>query len=205
MPRFVFLRHAKSGTPGIYYGQRDVPLQNEGVEQEKNVLDVLKGKSFSAIISSPLSRCKNLAEKISELTRSELIIISELIEIDIGDWEGRTFEEASNVYQEIARELLSMKPTLEFPNGESLAGFRERASAAWHTLADKFKDAEEDILIVAHAGIIRALISHIRNLSSEKFWDNSITNCSATVIDYQYNKSTITNVGDDLAMVLSEI
>lgn len=202
MPRFVFLRHAKSGIPGVYYGQSDVKLQDEGHIQEKMVLDTVKGKQFSAIISSPLSRCRNLAEKISEITGANLKVVNELIEIDIGDWEGKTFEEASNVYHEIAKELLSMSPDLEFPNGESLAGFKERAVKAWRLLVEEFKEVNHDILLVSHAGIIRALISHIRNLSSEEFWNNDITNCSATVIKVSDQEDVITDVGQDLHKVL---
>lgn len=207
MARFIFLRHAKSGTPKVYYGQGDVPLQDEGHEQEREVLDIIErkretGKIFGHIISSPLSRCRNLAERIAEKTSTPLEIVDQLIEIDIGDWEGKTFEEASNIYHEIAQELLSMSPDLQFPNGESLEGFRQRAAEAWNDVSKRLEHIEEDILVVCHAGIIRALISHIRNLSSEDFWKNDIYNCSATVFEFDGKNTLITHVGTSLENVI---
>jgi broad specificity phosphatase PhoE len=181
--RFVLLRHAESGTPGVYYGRSDVAVTPAGREAEAAALARLRGYALSTVVTSPLSRCAHLAGRIAEQAGVELHVEPELAEIHLGDWEGRTFDEAASVYQEIGRQLLSKSPELAFPGGESLAGFRERVAGAWEKVTDAHARAGAAVLVACHAGVIRALLGHLRQTSAADFWTDHIPNLSVTVVD----------------------
>src|SRR4051794_34548432 len=84
-------------------GRSDVPLSDEGIIQAKN-LGVALGSEFSKahfpkglndarVWLSPLERCSQTWNEMAIITDRPPRKVSELIEIDIGQWEGKTFQE----------------------------------------------------------------------------------------------------------------
>jgi broad specificity phosphatase PhoE len=203
MPRFLLLRHAESGTPGVYYGRSDVPVTPRGREQEERALALAAGQSFAAVVTSPLQRCRNLAARLAEASGAPLATDPDLVEIHLGDWEGRGFDEASNIYAEISRQLLAYDPALAFPGGESLREFRRRAGEAWTALAARHADAAQPVLVVCHAGVIRAIVAGLRDQDTAGFWQHRIPNCSATLLETRGAATRILGVGEELAAALA--
>jgi alpha-ribazole phosphatase len=182
MARLLLLRHARSGTDGIYYGLSDVSVTAEGRAQEDALESLLDGHSFLRVVTSPLKRCRELAGRLARTAGAPLEINEEFLEINLGDWEGRSFDEASNIYREIATQLFDYDPELAFPGGESLNGFRARVGAAFDAFASPAGGEEGDILAVLHAGVIRAVLAHLRRSDAREFWQPDIPNGSMTVI-----------------------
>jgi broad specificity phosphatase PhoE len=205
MPRFLLVRHAESGTPGVYYGRSDVAVTDEGRRQEAALLDALAQTRFAAVVTSPLTRCRALAERIADAQGLAPEVNDAVAEIHLGDWEGRTFDDASNIYREIGRQLLEYDPALAFPGGESLAGFRDRVAVAWDALTRRHAGAPGPVLVVCHGGVIRALVGSLRHLTTRDLWQQHVGNCSATLIEREDGSDRILHVGVPAAEAIRDL
>ncbi|MEH6405358.1 MAG: histidine phosphatase family protein, partial [Sneathiella sp.] len=89
-----------------------------------------------------------------------------LREQHFGDWQGRTFDEAKeadpDVYQHFWQDPAMHAP----PNGESFDDVVGRVTKTRKEISSR--NVEENILVVAHAGTIRAILADALGISSEK-------------------------------------
>jgi len=146
------IRHpAVAVPPGICYGQSDVALC-EPVEALAEQLRAQLPADFT-LLSSPLSRCLQLAQALGT-PRTD----ARLLEIDFGVWELRA-------YDDIERHLIDAwaADPLDFcaHGGESVRQMADRAVAALH---DALSEDPPALVIVAHAGPLRALLGHLQNM-----------------------------------------
>ena len=120
---------------------------------------------WDVIVSSPLLRCAEFASALAERDQLECTIVDALKEIGFGDWEGKTPEEISASDPQ-ALERFTADPVHNRPNGaESLEGFSERV---WNAYLDICKQhPDKRVLIVAHAGVARAIIANVLHMSLE--------------------------------------
>ena len=89
------MRHGVTILHGLYAGSTDVPLAEEGRTQAMQAGKILAGKNINHIFCSPLIRCRESLTLLGLEAFSE--IDENLREIDFGRWEGRSFEEISQV------------------------------------------------------------------------------------------------------------
>ena len=150
------IRHTKTDTEkGFCYGQSDVPLSpnftNEALQLQKKLPEINGG---SQVFSSPLSRCLKLAKLLSRTVKTD----DRLLELDFGDWENSYFDQVDpDVMKHWADNFVDVGP----PKGESFADLPRRVSSFWQELV---KLESEQIVVVTHAGVIRALLAHILEL-----------------------------------------
>lgn len=151
------IRHTPTATQkGLCYGQTDVDLtENYRAEFEKirqKLPDIHENAQF---FSSPLARCLKLAQFLS----SNIQLDKRLLEINFGDWENQRFDELD---EEKLRHWTENFVEIAPPNGESFHDLCERAEQFWQEIT-QLKTPQ--IFIVTHAGIIRALLARILQLS----------------------------------------
>ena len=92
MPDVYLLRHGETqwnAAGNRYCGRTDIPLTAKGIAQAESVRDQLKAIPFEAVYSSPLQRSLVTAQ-IASGGRGKVIADQRLIEIDFGNWEGKT-------------------------------------------------------------------------------------------------------------------
>jgi alpha-ribazole phosphatase len=140
---------------GLCYGQSDVALSPTFEDDAQQLLEKLP--NFSAecqVFSSPLSRCLQLAEKLTET----VIADKRLLELDFGNWENCFFDDLdSDMFRHWTDNFVDVSP----PNGESFTELCQRAASFWQEVL--LLDLEQ-VVIVTHAGVIRALLAHILQL-----------------------------------------
>ncbi|MEM7569124.1 MAG: alpha-ribazole phosphatase family protein [Pseudomonadota bacterium] len=133
--------------PGICYGQSDLPLAPSFEGEAQQVINALS--SAAHIVTSPLTRCKQLAERLREHFGSEISEDTRLMEMDFGRWEGIAWDDIPRAELDAwAADFWSAKPH----GGESVADVKKRCDAA---LSDAMQ-MNPSALIVTHAGIIKA-------------------------------------------------
>ena len=117
------IRHTKPNIEsGICYGQSDLNVAESFTLEQKMVADKLNEILFDSVYSSPLLRCKALAESIFE---DGLIAFDDrLKELDFGDWELETWEDIYN--SEKGKVWMDNYQTLPTLNGESYPKMRIR-------------------------------------------------------------------------------
>jgi probable phosphoglycerate mutase len=153
-----FMRHGKPTGTSTYRGHGiDDPLSETGWEQMwATVGDQCP---WTQIVTSPLSRCRAFAEALAERHALPVSVEDRFKEVGFGSWEGRAREEiqASNAaeYAAFYRDPVNCRP----PGAEPLGTFFERVSQAYEDLIRQF--AGQQILVVGHAGVIRAMFAHV--------------------------------------------
>lgn len=144
----TLLRHT---TPqhhkGLCYGRSDLALAASFEDELATLAPDLP--SFQSVISSPLSRCRLLAERLAAQAGLPLTIAPDWVEMDFGTWEGVP-------WSDIPRDQLDAWAA-DFDGyrghgGESVAILAER-------VARGLRAAPEDALIVTHAGTIKASLA----------------------------------------------
>jgi len=154
--KIILVRHTQTICPGgTCYGRLDVDLLPSFDEDKKNVIRQLKDVHFDLVYSSPLTRCTQLADAICQLTGKPVVTDKRLVELDFGQWEGKTWDEISQTPE--AKLWFSDFLNVACPRGES---YRELLHRVQNFLADlATHHPNEIILIVTHAGVIRAIHS----------------------------------------------
>ncbi|NCC24944.1 MAG: histidine phosphatase family protein, partial [Deltaproteobacteria bacterium] len=111
------------------------------------------------VLCSPLVRAKDSAAILVGADGPKLIVVPDLAEIDLGDWEGLTVAEVQTRF-----------PGEYERRGRDLAGYRPRGGESFEDLARRTVPVLESlpgkgpVLVVAHAGVNRVLFCHVLGL-----------------------------------------
>lgn len=155
------LRHGEPVGGRRYRGQTDDPLSDKGWQQMRAA--TLAERPWSAIVSSPLARCRAFAEALSSETGLVLSQDERLMEVGFGTWEGKTAAEIDSLDPgAVAR--FKHDPVANRPSGaELLDQFHARVAAAFEDVVARH--AGGHVLVVAHAGVIRMAISRVLGMN----------------------------------------
>ena len=150
------IRHTQTANAeGLCYGQCDIGLAVSFPEEVEALHDKLPelNENFR-VFSSPLTRCVQLAETFSDSVISD----ARLQELYFGDWEGQRFEDIDQVaLQQWTDNFATAIP----PNGESFSDLLKRTGEFWQEL---LANPVDQVIIVTHAGVIRALLAQVLSL-----------------------------------------
>lgn len=152
-----FLRHGEPVGGRKYRGQTDDPLSDKGWAEMQAAVG--EAPAWTAIVSSPLARCRAFAEYLAEENELPLAVDERLKEVAFGVWEGRT---PAELRREDPHVLFDFKsdPVERRPQGaEDLRAFHARVHAAFDDLHGEY--AGGHVLVVAHAGVIRMAICRV--------------------------------------------
>ena len=148
-----------------WQGRVDVPLNIAGREQAVKIRELLRLETIrlAKIYTSPLVRATETADIISNHV-TPIFIDERLVEINLGDYDGRYEDDIS---QEIGKRdyenWRSRNFTLPAPGGESIADVMVRAKDFFDEIAKS--KSNEQLGIVAHQGLLIALKSVISGQS----------------------------------------
>jgi alpha-ribazole phosphatase len=148
------IRHTEvKGSKTICYGQSNPPLADTFLD-EAAALKAKLPTDFDAIYSSPLLRCKLLAE---ELDFQNIQFEESLMEVNFGTWEGKLWDEIPQAELDLwMNDFVNRTP----PQGESLINLNARVLA----FLTKVKETQyQKIAIISHAGPIRCTLAFINN------------------------------------------
>ncbi len=157
--RLYLIRHGMTewNNGGKMQGKTDMPLNAKGIVQAELLAKRLNKTKLKAIYTSPLIRAKKTAEIIAIPHKLEIVEASALQEADFGEWEGLTLEEIKSGWGDSLE--LWYKGEISAPKGEGLLAMQKRVVEFLEVVKDKHR--EEEILLVAHGGPIRAFICYI--------------------------------------------
>ncbi|MEM0985080.1 MAG: alpha-ribazole phosphatase [Pseudomonadota bacterium] len=144
----IIVRHTRPLiAEGICYGRTDLNVADTFPDEAENVTASLP--VFERIVSSPLTRCRKLADILAEQTGLSVTEDARVTEMDFGAWEGRPWSDIPRAELDAwAADFLHARPH----GGESVAMLRRRVNDA---LSD-WQSQTRSTLIVAHSGVIRA-------------------------------------------------
>jgi broad specificity phosphatase PhoE len=175
MGRLLLVRHAQSvwNAAGRWQGWSDAPLSELGIEQATRAGKYLaaEGLQPAEVACSDLARARLTAELIAEQLGYERPVTLEtaLREHDVGEWNGLTMAEITARWPSEV-ELWRERRLVVFPGGEQLSTFDERIQAAMRRLGALALGA--DIVVVAHAGVVRSVEEWLRIWRSDRSHSN---------------------------------
>jgi broad specificity phosphatase PhoE len=146
-PTIVLVRHGATewSVAGKHTGRTDVPLTDDGRRDADRLRERLAGRPFALVLSSPLARARETAERAGLGDRAQ--IDDDLREFDYGEYEGRTTPEIReerpgwSVWRDGA------------PGGERPDDVGERADR----VIGRVLEAGGDVAVFAHGHLLRVL------------------------------------------------
>jgi broad specificity phosphatase PhoE len=173
--RIDILRHGEPEGGQKYRGHGvDDPLSELGWRQMWAAVG--NHLPWDRVVSSPMKRCRPFAEAVAEKKGLPLRIDDRLREVGFGAWEGRTGNELRTADPDAIRRFYA-DPIAARPAGaEPLDHFRERVSLALQQILDS--DAGRHVLVVAHAGVMRASLSWLLQIPPERMYRVDIPNAA---------------------------
>ncbi len=169
-----------------YLGITDEALSDLGMEQAAETGEMIAAAAGNIpvrIVSSPLTRCFETAMVIKEHVCCGFVETDpDLREIDMGDWDGRYLDEIKaecpDEFEARGRDLWNYKA----PGGESFAETGARFRKAFDGLT-RWASKDDVIIIVSHAGAIRAGMSLITGTPFDEWMKRKIPYGSSIVLD----------------------
>lgn len=166
------IRHGEPVGGSRYRGGGvDDPLSENGWAQMRAAVG--DHCPWQAIYTSPLVRCRAFAAELAARHGVPLRVDERLREIGYGEWEGRAHAEVQAEDPGL-RKRLWLDPVVFMPPGaESLESARARMTGAWEDILDRHPG--EQVLVVAHAGVIRMLLSQMLGMPLERLFSFSVS------------------------------
>ncbi len=149
-------------------GQLDVALSGRGRAQTAALADWFAAShpAPDRVVSSDLARCAELARGLAERTGAPLELRADLREQHMGAWQGRAWDdvtrELGGAINDHWDDYLDARP----PGGETMRELFARAEAWWDGLLAQH--AGERLVVVTHAGVIRALLCRALRLPPDQ-------------------------------------
>eukprot|EP00931_Biecheleriopsis_adriatica_P107606 TRINITY_DN81929_c0_g1_i1.p1 TRINITY_DN81929_c0_g1~~TRINITY_DN81929_c0_g1_i1.p1 ORF type:complete len:296 (+),score=70.58 TRINITY_DN81929_c0_g1_i1:37-888(+) len=178
--RFLLARHGQTtfNAEKRFQGSMDEGpvLTEKGIAQAQELGEWLQKHSVSSIFASPLLRAQQTLQVAKEVAGTvlpaEAMILNELREIDLYEWEGRTQAELAAESPETLR--LWKDAAWELRLGDDRPVVRDlwdRAAIAWQLMrkAVAARGQSEPSLIVAHGTLGKALLATALGLPEQAF------------------------------------
>jgi probable phosphoglycerate mutase len=173
--RIIAIRHGETAwnVDTRIQGHLDIPLNDTGLWQARQLARALAGEPLSAIYASDLQRAHATARAIAEATGAPLVPEPALRERSFGQLEGRTFTEIEAELPEQARRWRQRDPHFAPEGGETLVQLRERIAATTHRLAAQHTGGL--VVLVAHGGVLDVLyrLATGQELQAPRTWQLS--------------------------------
>ena len=181
-----FIRHGEPQGGSRYRGHSiDDPLSEKGWAQMRAAVE--GNCPWTHVISSPLIRCCAFAQALAAEQGLPCSIDPAFKEIGFGEWEGKNKQELrAERGEEFANFYLD--PVRYTPTGaEPVTRFLARISAGMAMLQQNFPD--DHLLVVAHAGVIRAAIVTAIGADAASMYRIQVRNAGITRIEYSNTQS----------------
>ena len=185
MKRILLVPHGQTpwNEAGRFQGHTDVGMNARGFEQARRMAESLRNEKITAIVASDLQRAVETATPVSLLHGLPLRTDARLRELHFGEWEGLTGPEVARL-DPVGWQRWDTAQAAEFPGGETLTQLAQRLRSflddALASLSAEEPHAasaepgvqttgvplrsgpspkESALLVVAHRGALRVLIS----------------------------------------------
>jgi probable phosphoglycerate mutase len=181
----VLVRHGASAAavPGEPFeeleGQSDPPLAPEGEQQARAVAQRLarSGETYAGLFVTPLKRTSQTAAPLVELTGLEPVVVPELREVGLGEWEGGELRIRAAERDPLFYEVIASERWDTIPGAEPAEEFAARVQAGLARVVETVGPGATAIAVV-HGGVIGELARVAT--SSRPFAFVHADNCSIT-------------------------
>ncbi len=191
---FYLLRHGETeaSLKANICGASDIPLTEKGLIEAELVADVLVDFNIDSMFSSSLVRCSQTADIVARTLKMPTYYKhSGLLEKKEGDWESKTYwqirAEHPKLWEKWSKDPINTAPP---GGGESVADFVARVGRAIEDIRKKANTGQR-VLLVTHAGVIKAIIMHTLDIPVQNFYRIDIALGSISRVDWSDSFATL--------------
>lgn len=160
-------------------GHTDPPLSAEGQTQVERLAERSNLKP-DRLISSDLRRAHETATLLGRRWGLEPARDARLREMNFGSWDGKLWSEIETADAAGLRSWMENWVTAPAPGGESFADVATR-TRQW---LDEIQSTPESLVVVAHAGSIRALLCHMLGAPLEAAFGFAVDRACVSTIEW---------------------
>jgi broad specificity phosphatase PhoE len=190
--RLVLVRHGETewARDGRHTGRSDIPLTELGRLQAMVLGDRLRGRHFTSVVTSPLSRARETC-RLAGLG-PEARVSDDLREWDYGDYEGRRTAE-------IRREVPGWTVWRDGgPGGERASDVGARADR----LIEQARAAGGEIVLFSHGHLLRVLTARWLDLDPADGRLLALAPATISILGYEREQPVIIRWNDRCHLVL---
>ena len=183
----AFMRHGQTEWNARHLLQgsnRDIDLTDEGVRQVEAAADglVRGGWRFDRVYASPYRRAVHSAEIVCSRIGGRPIVDERVREMGFGEYEGTPYLNGAYVDGNIRSAFES--PSKYVPRGGE--SYDEVLARVRDFLERELKPLEgrcDRVLVVAHGGLLRAVVSTVTEAGLDGYWRGHQPNCCVHLVE----------------------
>ena len=178
----TLVRHGQTSAniDAVWHGSTNTPLTPHGRNQAAAAGDFIKTNyhpvdPIQSVYASPLERARHTAEAIASPLGLTPEIDPDLVEYDLGEWEGLSF---THLFEE-KKLFHNMRADHDYRphGGESPRQVGDRIAGAFRRIADRHPG--ERVVIVSHGGALSIAFGLILDNDYSR-WNRMMDNCAIT-------------------------
>ena len=170
MLKLILVRHTETiwNEELRYIGSTDLDLSSLGEKHAAMLAAYLSAEDVAAIFASDMKRARQTADAIAAYHDVETKYLSELREVDFGEWEGLTYGDIKAGHSKTIDAWLGDPFNVPIPGGEDWTAFEKRVSAGLKMILDS--GINDTIVVVTHGGPIKVIIGQALAIPASSYW-----------------------------------
>ena len=192
------LRHGQTEhTPERRFsGRNDLPLSRTGRAEAEAAAARVAELGIEVVVASPLRRTRETAEVVAASLGLPVTDDPDLVELDFGDLEGLTFDEATRKHPLAARRFMG-DISVAAPGGESIADVGTRVARARRRILSEH--AGKTVLVVSHVTPIKLFLAAGLGVGDEVVHRVFLEAASLSTVTWSSDGRTSVRVVNDTA------
>ena len=155
-------------------------LSREGHRQAELTSAFFAARTVDAVFSSPLQRAIETAQLIARQHGLSVDTVEELVEVDVGHWEGMSWIDIEQSDPEYYQRYMANTGSVPYLGGESFQDVQDRALPALRRVMDENRGRQ--IVVVAHNIVNRTCLAKLLHVPVAKARAISQDNCGVNML-----------------------
>ena len=204
--RLILVRHGTTdwNQQRRVQGLSNLGLNETGKRQAEALAQALKNERVDAIYTSPLRRAQETARAIARFHKVEVVTLDGLIELDVGEVDGMTYEDMRIHHSEFFTKWMADFTSVRLPGGGTVPELRDQCCAAVKDILEKQRtvagekcdDEDRVVVAVTHFFPIMCIICNTLGLALTYFRRLRLDVASMCTLDFYPERAVLVSFND---------
>ena len=190
--KLILVRHGLSvyNDQNRFTGWKDVDLNEQGINEAKQAVNLLDKINFDMAFTSKLKRANDTLDLILKGIKQDIPIEKDLAlnERDYGDLVGQNKAEAAKEFGDEQVQIWRRSYDIPPPGGESLKDTADRVIPYLNEKILPEVYSGKNIIVSAHGNSIRAIVMALKEFTPEEILKTEIGWCEPWIFEFENEK-----------------
>ena len=190
--KLILVRHGLSvyNDQNRFTGWKDVDLNEQGINEAKQAVNLLEKINFDMAFTSKLKRANDTLDLILKGIEQDIPIEKDLAlnERDYGDLVGQNKAEAAKEFGDEQVQIWRRSYDIPPPGGESLKDTADRVIPYLNEKILPEVYSGKNIIVSAHGNSIRAIVMALKEFTPEEILKTEIGWCEPWIFEFENEK-----------------